>query len=417
VSRQKIGNAWLLGAVLIGALAFPTLVRAEANWPSWRGPLGDGHTAETGLPVKWDQSAVAWKVPLPGRGQSSPVIWGERIFLTAALENGKQRVVFCLNRADGKTLWEKVAWTGTPEPSHKMNGWASATCVTDGERVYAFFGKGGGLFCYSVDGELLWSQGLGEFTSPWGTSACPILVGDLVIQNCDADVDANLVAFHKKTGEKAWRTPRDDFRGWSTPVLVTVNGRQEIVLNGHTGVRAYAPATGQELWHRKNSKGRGEPTVTPGAGLLFSVNGLPGGDIYAVRPGGSGAVDDSQMVWKKTRSTGRDTPSPILVDKDLLVVSMSGILTCYDSSTGKELWQTRLGGNYSASPIAYQGEAFFLSEAGETVVIEPGPELKITARNTLPVGDEEIFRASITPSAGQLFIRSDRNLYCIGTRK
>jgi outer membrane protein assembly factor BamB len=403
--------------LLLVVTAAPAAFAAESNWPAWRGPHADGHSAETGLPLTWDASSIAWRAALPGRGQSSPVIWGEKIFLTTALDDGKQRVVLCLSRADGKTLWQKIAWTGTPEPSHKMNGWASATCATDGERVYAFFGHGGGLFCYSVDGELVWSQDLGEFSSPWGTSACPILVGDLVIQNCDADADANLVAFNKKTGAKVWRTSRDNFRGWSTPVLVNVDGRQEIVLNGHTGVRAYDPATGKELWFCHNSKGRGEPTVTPGGGLLFAVNGLPGGDIYAVRPGGSGTVTDSRRAWHGTRSGGRDTPSPILVGNFLLVVSMPGVLTCYDSTTGKELWQSRLGGKFAASPIAYQGHAFFLDEEGTTTVVEPGPELKITARNALPAGDDEIFRASITPSAGQLFIRSDRTLYCVGTRK
>src|SRR5262245_35998126 len=159
---------------------------AEANWPKWRGPRGDGHATEAGLPTRWQASSVEWKSPLKGWGQSSPIIWGERMFLTTALENGKVREVFCLSTRDGKPQWKHTAWEGEPEKSHEMNGWASATCVTDGEVVVAFFGKGG-LHAYSVDGKHLWSRDLGVFESPWGTAACPILYGNLVIQNGDSD--------------------------------------------------------------------------------------------------------------------------------------------------------------------------------------------------------------------------------------
>ncbi|MBI1830168.1 MAG: PQQ-binding-like beta-propeller repeat protein, partial [Planctomycetes bacterium] len=177
------------------------------DWPSWRGPAGSGHSRETGLPTRWDAKAVVWRTALPGEGQSSPVVFGNRIFLTAALEKGKKRVVLCVDRHKGKILWQETAWTGTPEKSHGMNGWASATCATDGERVIAFFGKGG-LHCYSVQGKKLWSRDLGAFSGPWGTSACPILVGDLVVQNCDATTNAALVAVDKKTGTDVWRTKR-----------------------------------------------------------------------------------------------------------------------------------------------------------------------------------------------------------------
>ena len=405
-----------IGALLIaGALC--SSLQADSNWPGWRGPRGDGHSDESGLPETWGPSDISWKVALPGRGQSSPVIWGERIFLTSALDKGKQRIVFCLNRADGAMLWEKVAWTGVPEPSHQMNGWASATCATDGERVYAFFGHGGGLFCYSIEGDLLWSHELGEFAGPWGTSACPVLVGDLVVQNCDADADAQIVAYHKKTGELAWRTKRENYRGWSTPLVLKAGGKSELVLNGHTGVRAYDAADGKEVWYCRGFNGRGEPTITPGApGLLFAVNGLAG-DIYAIRPGGAGAVTDTHMAWHTPRKTGRDTPSPVAVGAFLTVTSLQGIATCYDSTTGKQLWQQRMEGNFSASPIAYQGLALFLDEAGQTVVIKPGPEYELVGRNSVGGSPDEIFRASIAPSAGQLFIRSDQTLYCVGARR
>jgi outer membrane protein assembly factor BamB len=288
--------------------------------------------------------------------------------------------------------------------------------VTDGEMVYAFFGRGG-LHAYTVDGKHVWSRDLGQFKSPWGVAACPVLVGDLVIQNCDADSDAYIAGLDKKTGKTVWRTTRPDNRGWSTPVLVTANGRQELAVNGHDGVRAYDPKTGKELWFCKSFNGRGEPTVTPGFGLLFTVNGLAG-DIYAIKTGGNGNVTASHMAWHTPRKGARDTPSPILVDRFLTVIDMKGVATCYDAPTGKELWKDRVGGNFSASPIAAGGYIYFLGENGETVVMKPGPTMDIVARNVLSnAADDELFRASLTPCEGQVLIRSNQVLYCIGKGK
>jgi outer membrane protein assembly factor BamB len=402
----------LLGVVALVALGLS--VRAESDWPRWRGPAGDGHSAETGLPVHWDARSVVWKTPLKGRGQSSPVIAGERVFLTTALDNGKQRLVFCLDRKDGRLLWERVAWTGTPEKSHAMNGWASPTCATDGERVVAFFGRGG-LHCYTVEGKPLWSRDLGPFAGPWGTAASPVLVGDLVIQNGDAEDDAFLLALDKRTGRTVWRTPREvpERGGWSTPVLVTAGGRPELVLNGAKAVIAYDPATGRQLWSCRSFNGRGEPTATPGHGLLFLVNGLQG-DLYAVRPGGDGDVTQTHMAWHTPRRGGRDQPSPIVVGDYLVVANMDGIATCYEAATGKERWKERLEGKFSSSPVAAGGRAYFQNEVGVTFVLEPGPAKKLVARNELRAGPDEVFRASLTPSGGQFFSRSDRALYCIG---
>ncbi|MCH7686734.1 MAG: PQQ-like beta-propeller repeat protein [Planctomycetes bacterium] len=390
---------------------------ADSNWPGWRGPRGDGHSLEKGLPVEWSPRSVVWKKTLNGEGQSSPTIWGNRIFLTAALEQGRKRVVMCLDRTNGKVLWERLAWTGSPEQSHRFNGWASPTCTTDGKYVFAFFGKGGGLFCYTVDGKPVWQKNLGEFVSPWGTAACPVLVGDLVIQNCDADQNAFLAAFEKATGKQVWKTKREDFRGWSTPVLIHANGRDELVVNGQTGAHAYDPATGKELWNCSTQRGRGSPTVTPGNGLLHVVEGKKGGIIYAVRPGGNGDVTKTHRVWSRQQSGGRDLPSPLVFGKYLHVVTVPGILTCYESSTGKPLWKIRLNGTYSGCPVAYNGLVFFLNEEGETTVLKPGDKPNIVHRNRLGNEVGEIFRASITPSGGQIFIRSKKVLYCLGNLK
>ena len=384
---------------------------ADVNWSRWRGPLENGHSPDTNLPVNWTPDQLAWKVELPGIGQSSPVIWGDQIFLTSALDKGKSRLVFCLSRKTGKLVWKHVAWTGQPEPSHAMNGWASATCATDGEILFAFFGRGG-IHAYSLDGKPLWSKNLGVFESPWGVASCPVLVDGMVIQNCDSDADAYITALDKKTGKEIWTTKRSDNRRWSTPILVKTGDRRELVINGHEGVRAYDPATGKELWFCKGFNGRGEPTVTPAGKVLCVVNGLAG-DFYAVRPGGEGNVTGTHMAWHTPRKGGRDCPSPIVIGKYIIVCDMGGIATCYDADDGHIHWKERLPGKYSASPIAANGLAYFVNEEGLTRVIKPGPTLDIVAENSLPADSQEIFRASITPSDGQLFIRSTSVLYCI----
>lgn len=386
----------------------------NGNWPQWRGPHGDGHSRENGLPVRWDATSVVWRTALPGNGQSSPIIWGDRIFLTAALDKGQKRLVLCVDRKNGKILWQHEAWSGTPEKSHDMNGWATPTVATDGERVVAFFGKGG-LHCYSVEGKPLWKRDLGAFPGPWGTAACPIIVGELVVQNCDAQGQASLIAFDKHTGKTVWQTPRTppDRGGWSTPVLIDAGQRKELVLNGEKAVTAYDPATGKVLWSCKSFNGRGEPTVTPGNGIIHVINGLVG-DIYAVRPGGQGDVTATHMTWHTPRKGGRDQPSPILVGNYLIVVDMKDLATCYDAGTGKILWKEHLRGAYSSSPIAAGGLVYIQNEAGETFVIEPGPSLKIVAENSVGAGNGEIFRAALTPAHGQMFARSQTHLYCIG---
>lgn len=412
-------SCWLLTAATFLLIAAGDLMAGElpspVNWPRWRGPRGDGHAAATDLPVRWDASSIVWKTPLKGIGQSSPIVWGDRIFLTSALDQGRQRIVYCVDAADGSIKWEHVAWKGEPEKIHDWNSWASATCATDGEVVVAFFGKGG-LHAYALDGKPLWSRDLGPFESPWGTAACPVIVGDLVIQNGDADVNAFIMALDKKTGKTVWNTPRFNSRGWSTPILIEAAGRSELVLNGHNGVTAYDPATGSELWFCKSFNGRGEPTVTPAGKILCAVNGLAG-DIYAITPGGKGDVTETRMAWHTGRRGGRDTPSPIAVDQYIVVVDMKGIATCYDADTGKEFWKERICDSISASPIAARGLAYFSDEKGQTVVIKPGPKLEVVSRNSMGTSANEMFRASLTPLGQKFLTRSNTVLYCIAGEK
>lgn len=411
----------LIATLLLSIGPIPSVTYAGNDWPNWRGPQYNGHSVEKGLPTKWSAKDVSWKAELKGRGQSSPTIFGERIFLTTALEKGRQRVVFCVDRNDGSVLWEHVAWTGAPEPTHRMNGFASASVATDGERVYAFFGKGG-LHCYTVEGKHEWSRDLGTFVGPWGVAGCPLIVGDLVVQNCDADADAYILAVNKKTGETVWKTERNDgdgqsHRGWSTPIPIQFKGRDELVMNGHSGVSSYDPKSGKRLWFCKSFRGRGTPTLTPTPGndLLFAVGGTAK-QMMAVKPGGSGDVTETHRAWEANRVGGRDLPSPILIENHLLVCAKAGVLTCYNPQTGDTIWTERIGGVFTSTPISYSGLAFFINEDGETIAIKPGKQADIVARNTIDPG-AGIFRASITPSDGQVYIRSDQTLYCVGKRK
>jgi outer membrane protein assembly factor BamB len=403
---------------LVASTCFATQASAAdtgAAWSRFRGPEGTGISTEKNVPVEFGASDVVWQSDLPVIGHSSPVVWGERIFLTGASQKGDsvERHVVCLARDSGKVLWNQVATVGAGEKLHKMNSWATPSCATDGERVVAFFGAGG-LHCFDNSGKRVWSRDLGSFPGGWGVGASPIFVDDMVIQNCDAEGESFLVAVNKQTGKDIWRTPRESKPrgGWSTPIVINVDGHRELVLNGEFGVDAYDPENGKPLWHCKGFNGRGTPAPVSGHGLVYVVNGKSG-DVYAVVPGGSGDVTGSRMRWHTERS-GRDIPSPVLVDDCVVAISMAGIVTGYDAHTGDELWKERLGGNFSGSPVAVGGLAYALAENGDVLVIRPGKKYELVARNAIAASDEEMFRSSIAISDSQLLIRSDKRLYCVG---
>lgn len=390
--------------------------RAEQNWPRFRGPLGTGESVGKTQPVSLNSGSVAWSAALPVRGHSSPIVWEDRIFLTGASgENGQvRRHVICLNRSNGDVLWNKVASVGGGEQLHKMNSWATPSCATDGESVVAFFGSGG-LHCFDFQGEPMWSRDLGTFPGGWGVGASPIFFGDTVIQNCDAEGDSYLLAVDKRTGKDVWRTPRQSKPrgGWSTPVVIETDGRTELVVNGEFGVESYEPQSGKPLWNCRGFNGRGTPMPAWGNGLLYVVNGKSG-DVYAVRPGGSGDVTDSRMQWHTARRGGRDLPSPVLANDVMVVIGMSGVATGYDAKQGDELWKERLGGNFSGSPVVIGKVVYALSDEGDLIAVKPGPKLESLGRLSLRVDDDEVFRTSIAISGSQMLVRSDRRIYCIG---
>ncbi|MDF1751656.1 MAG: PQQ-binding-like beta-propeller repeat protein [Verrucomicrobiales bacterium] len=391
-------------------------VQSEENWNQFRGPTGRGHSDDKNVPVKWSEDSVIWSVDLPGTGQSSPVNWGDRVFLTSAEDMGKIRNVICVDLNTGKERWKQSIPCSNPEDSHKMNSFATPSCATDGNHVFAFFGPGG-FHCFDMDGNKVWSKDLGDFPGDWGIAASPILVGNWVVQNCDCSGPSRLVAFDKKTGNIMWDTTREakPKGGWSTPILIDHEGRKEIVLNGEFGVRGYDPATGKELWFCKGFNGRGAPVPDYSNGALYVVNGKPG-DLYSVTPGGSGDVTTTHMRWHQGRKAGRDLPSPAVVGNYMQTVSMNGIGTCFDTSNGKILWNDRLGvkGEFAASPLVANGLVYFIDVfGGNTIVIKPGPTLEIVAQNSIGAKGDEIFRSTLAPINGKMLIRSQSRLYCV----
>jgi outer membrane protein assembly factor BamB len=438
---MKYGRCLILLAVL-GAVLL-TGVRAgenpNRNWTTWRGPSGQGHVDDSRVPLTWsDKENVLWSTALPGKGNSTPIISGNRIFLTAAGNKGDERYVLCLDRNDGKILWKQLASKGVPPGrTHGWNGYASASCTTDGERVYAFFGTPG-LFCYDIKGKLLWQHSFGTFTSAtgWGTSASPFLFEDLVIQNCDNDgpkalskgekdaAPMALIALDKIKGTVRWQTPRNQGRGFSTPRLITTpKGRLELVLNGPNGVWSYDPKSGKEIWHILRSDGKdqakfGEPMPVSVGEIMVATSGRPG-PMQAFKLDGSGDITRSHLIWE-TRRKGRDVGSPIIWGDYLYAAdSRQAALTCYDLKTGKEIYTKRLssGGQVLSSPIVVQGKLLFLLDNGETVVLEPGPQYKVIHRNVLSGHGGLDFGASPVVVDGRLYLRSQSRLYCIGAKQ
>jgi outer membrane protein assembly factor BamB len=401
------------GLFILAVAGAPREVQAEPNWPRFGGPEGFGRSSERSLPVKWDAGFVAWKTTLKGTGQSSVVNWGDRLFLTSAAPDGAKRWVHCLERQSGKILWEREFAVAKPEIIHKMNTFASPTCATDGERVIAFFGPGG-IHCLDLEGRLKWSRDVGAFPGPWGVAASPIVDGALVIQNCDATGESSLVALHKETGEPVWTAKRAETErgGWSTPIIIDAAGRRELILSGQFGVNAYDPASGHELWFCAGFAGRGEPVPVYANGLLYVVNGLPG-NTYTIKPGGSGNVTATHRGWDARRAGGRDQPSPAVVGDFVLISSMSGILTTYDSKTGHIHFTERLGSAVAASPLVANGLVYFQMESGEVLVLKPGKTLEVVARNSIGAARDEIFRASLSAIQGELFTRSRSVVYRI----
>jgi outer membrane protein assembly factor BamB len=393
------------------------------NWPRFHGPGGQGRSSESDLPVKWSASSnVRWKTPLPGPGHSSPVVWEDRIFLSAFrkeasllsfLGSGGDLVILSIDAPSGRILWEREVSASEIEETHSTNAPASPTPVTDGERVYVYFGSFG-LVCFDFTGKKVWEHPLGPFPNEWGSASSPILYRDLLLLNVDTDGEDFLLAVNKHTGKTLWKTSRSDVnRAWPTPAIWSVDGRDEIVISGSGQVKAYDPTSGREIWVADGLTKWVTPTPVTAHGLLYVACNGPGGNlVMALRPGGRGNITNTHVAWRHHQAAPYSS-SPVVVGDYIYTVKNGGVMSCLNAKTGELAWRERLpaGGNYYASLVAGNGNIYALNEEGKATVVAAKPQFQVVSSNDL--GERTM--ASPAVSGGRIFIRSDSTLFCIGS--
>ncbi len=407
------------------SLALPLLIAAlfchpakSDNWPQWRGPTHDGHSTESHVPVTWSATQnILWKTPIPGNGHSSPIIFGDKIFLTTAIEAEGKRLLLCLDRRDGHVLWQQVLFTATLEHKHTLNNYASSTPATDGKRLFVTFLDYPNLrvFCFNLDGKKLWDESPGEFHSTHGWGASPILYKDSVIINGDQDAPAYLVALDQATGEEKWRVDRPNrTRSYCTPLIVnTPDGRTQMVLTGSKSVASYNPDTGAQYWlvDGPTEQFVASPVYTDNTVVI--TGGFPTFHLLGIDPTASGTLTEADHVlWHLKGSAASYVPSLIADGKYAFCVSDNGLCTCLEAKTGKRLWSHQLGKHHRPSPVWAEGHLYYVADNGDTFVLQSAGEYQLLSKNSL---GENCF-ASPAVSNGQLFIRSVSTLFCIGNR-
>ena len=392
----------------------PAEGEAARYWPRWRGPSGQGLVEGSGYPDEWsDTRNVLWRAPVPGSGNSSPIVFRDRIFLTTARDSGRKLSLLSYRRTDGELLWETAIDAEAVEHVHQKNGHASATPVTDGVRIFASFGSQG-LSAFDFDGTILWHRKLGALSNYHGSAGSPILYRGSVILYQDQESGSFVAAFDQKTGDTLWSTVRAATVGWGTPVVIRAAGRDELVVSSQHAVHAYDPESGKLLWTVQGNKFEVIPTPVVGHDLLFCSSGRSGPTL-AIRPGGAGDVTSTHVVWSSPKGSPF-VPSPIVVGDHLYLVNdILSVITAYEAKTGKLAFQGRLGTekkeSFSASPVAVDGKVFFTNDDGETFVLEAGPEFKLLRVNRLGA------RTLASPALveGRWYFRTENELLAIGS--
>lgn len=412
-----------VGAVSSGSTQAPadTAVRmivdegeAARYWARWRGPSGQGVATGTGYPDRWSASEnIRWRVEVPGTGNSSPIVWRDRVYLTTARDSGRRLSLLAFNRTDGSLAWETAAPSGAADRAHGKNGFASATPATDGDRIYASFGSRG-VVAFDMNGRVAWHRPLGEIDNYHGPAGSVLLYRDRVILYQDQGTGGFIAALDKKSGAPLWRTAREQSVGWGTPIAVRVAGRDEIIVNGQSYVVAYHPDTGAELWRCGGMSYEVIPTPVVGYGLVFCSSGRAGPTL-AIRPGGRGDVTRSHLAWSTPRGSPF-VPSPLLYGEQLYTVNdMQSILTTFEARTGQVLWQGRLGTaqreGFSASPVAVDGKLFFTNDEGDTFVLKAGPTFNLLHVNA--IGERTLASPALVD--GTWYVRTDRHLVAIAS--
>jgi outer membrane protein assembly factor BamB len=416
-----------LGAVLVlsPAPASRTL-DAERYWPQWRGPHMTGVSTTATPPVEWSETRnVRWKLPIPGRGSASPVVWGDRVYvLTAISETGAtapgvqhQFVVMAVDRKTGTVAWERTAHETAPhEGTHRENGtYASSSAVTDGEHLIASF-ESFGIYAYDMNGTLVWQTDLGDkrMRNQFGEGSTPALHGNTIVVNWDHQGQSFIVALDKRTGEERWRQNRDEIDSWFTPLIVEVNGRAQVVTGAMNRIQSYDLETGEVVWHTAGLTMNPIPSPVAADGMAILMSGFRGNSLKAIRL--SEAKGDitgtSAIAWTYERDTPY-VPSPLLYDGLLYMLkSNNGILSVFDAKTGAPHYLTqRLDAvpNVFASPVGAAGRVYIPGREGDTLVLKHGPAFEVLAVNALDDG----FDASPALVDGEIYLRGYRNLYCI----
>jgi outer membrane protein assembly factor BamB len=419
-------RAWKF--LCVCSLLVANLLAAETeNWPCWRGPRYDGTSIEANIPTTWDVTNgtnVAWKTPLEAKGHSSPIVWGDRVFVTGCLEAQEQgtRVLLCFDRRSGKQLWQQEVATAPLEKKHDLNSYASSTPATDGKLVYVTFllpefaskkeRTPGDMIvaAYNFNGEQVWVAKPGKFASVHGFCSSPVIFENLLIVNGDHDGDSYIVALDKSSGKQVWKIPRaNQTRSYVTPIIREINGRTQMMLSGSKAVTSYDPRTGQEQWTMRGPTEQFVASLVYNGRHVFLTAGFPEHHILCVKPDGAGDVTDTHIVWRTTKACSY-VPSPIVVGDYFLVVADNGIGTCFLADTGEVQWRERLGSHYSGSLVTTQGLVYFTADDGVTKVIRPGPKFDLVSENKL---DQHIY-SSAALSQGQILFRGEKDLICIG---
>ncbi|MBL8868933.1 MAG: PQQ-binding-like beta-propeller repeat protein [Planctomycetaceae bacterium] len=395
------------------------------DWSRFRGPLAMGVSDAKNLPEKWSQSSgIAWKTPLPGAGASSPIVYGNKIFLTSYTgyfvpgEDGGsldelQRHLLCLDLSSGKVLWDKAIAAKLPEEERiRDHGYAANSVAVDAEHVYAFFGKSG-VFAFDHAGKQKWQADVGEKTHGWGTSASPVLFGDLVFINASVESES-LIALDRATGKQVWKAGGIR-EAWNTPIVIeSQEGRQELVIATQGKILAFAPDTGKPLWSCNTDIGwYMVPCVVAHDGIVYCLGGRSGTASLAVRAGGSGDVTKTHRLW--TSPKGSNVSSPVYLDGHLYWAHESReIAYCVEAKSGEVVYEKRLNraGQFYSSALLADGKLYYVSREGKTFVLAAKPEYEEIAVNDL--NDRSVFNASPAVAGNRLLIRSDKFLYCIG---
>lgn len=421
--------------LVLTLLVAPAVGLAAEQWPAWRGPRGDGVTEQTKLPTEWSRESekVRWRVALPEPGNSTPVVWDERIFLTQPRVQDQRRTVMCRDRATGELLWERGVEYTENEPTHDTNFYCSASPVTDGQRVIVWYGSAG-VYCYDMEGREVWHRALGPVTHPWGIGASPLLHGDRVFLNFGPGDPSFVVALDKRTGDELWRRevphrrtqegptglgPNGDasstelYGSWSTPVVVRSGDRDVVVVTQPERVVAYDPETGKEVWSVGGLADLVYCSPIWDDKHLVAYGGYQGAAL-AVRLGGEGDVTKSHVVWREPRTRLR-LGTGVLYDEKIFVSDMQGIVDCMDVATNKQQWRERLaatgGDNAVWSSMVRSGDVLYLlNQTGDTFVFRVKPNFELIEKNSLG----EATNASLVPSQGEWLVRTHEALWCIG---